>query len=198
MTRRILPGAMVVETYDGGAGIIPIKFDGQPVAPSVTVAASPTELDDFMELISHGKWAREQVEREVWEEELAELMSQKLAIWYDIQEPERKTPETIESYVRACRGFAAWCHEYKIEPEGVRPGILAAFLHEQIKQGADAALAAEAISYAHISTGWADPAANDLCRGILRHGAIHNKSHGTNGHNSTETTIVETKTSDLH
>jgi hypothetical protein len=192
-TRRTLPGALVVEVYEGDRGILPLKYDGQWVDTS----AASSEPDDFDELIAHGMWARQEVERRDWEEELAELMSQKLAIWYDIQEPERKTPETIESYVRVCRGFAAWCHEYKIEPEGVRPGILAAFLHEQIKQGADAALAAEAISYAHISTGWADPAANDLCRGILRHAAIH-KNHGANGHSSTETTIVETKTSDLH
>jgi hypothetical protein len=185
MTRRTtLPGALVLEAYDGGAGIYPLKFDGQPVAQSGdTASVGPTELDDFNELVSHGMWARAEVERRDFEDELAELMSQKLAIWYadHIQEPEKKPPETIENYVSNCRRFAKWCHEFNIDHEGVKPAILATYLHEQVKEGADAGLAAEAISYAHLTTGYADPAANDLCQGILRYAKIH-KSHGANGH----------------
>jgi hypothetical protein len=179
MTRRTLPGHLVVEPYDGGSGIIPLKYDGQWIDTSAA-SSEPGEFDD---LIAHGMWARQEVERRDWEDELAELMSQKLKVWYEeyCPEPEKKTRETIENYVGACRRFAKWCHEYNLNPEGIRPAILATYLHEQVKQGADAVLAAESISYAHLTTGHSDPAANDLCRGILRYAAIH-KSHGTNGH----------------
>ena len=141
------------------------------------------EYDDFIDLVGAGQWAREHVEHEAFENELGELMSQKLKVWYDgyIPNTPTKTPEQIKSYVSSCRAFSRWCHEFNINPEGVKPTILASYLHELVKNGGDAELVAEAVGFAHESTGFANPALSDICKGVLRYAAIHNNKSYTNG-----------------
>jgi hypothetical protein len=195
MTRKTLPGTVVVEVYEGDRGILPLKFDGQWVVPSGDTAAVEDASAEFGRLAAEGEWHNHQ-------NELEALMRERMEVWLKdyVEEIEYKSPSTISQYLAACKKFAQWARENNVESLPARSVITAAYLFERVKDGASAhtiRLASAAIRHAHRMNGHGDPTQDHLVQAVLRYAHVHNKNGHTNG-NVHDDLTTETTTEGLH